>query len=914
MKQKVHVARLKRRAEASEFAVHQRLNDGTHSNARPNHPTTQVSTIAPSDISGVGSSTFHALGRKYEQDIESISESPQGNIPERYKENRIKGKRGNNLGELLFQGDGFHTEGSPHNIIVAKNFDDNNRRSRFERRKRLYVHFPCPRRIFFAICLLAFGLIVPITMVKVFEVSEPARNDSVANVSNLLAALGVTARHSEGQALWTNHVVIGDGNRLLIPETFESRLNADVAPLLEQHVTKVWDLKRYPELVCQTGEHLMVAFSLVKSASLPASISYERPCTPHPNSRKCVHEKRVSDVRDLVVILPSKSSRYTYSVKVAEDRAGSSGKSKIPLPRRFQPLGTISGPFKVELSDGSKLAVQRYCGTDRNNVAEDLDIEQVTKDNTRLLTIYELKRLHALWAKQRERFIGERQHTWKQLQLSKATIDPTEHSRHSISILDLKKVLSSAIASSADATQLEYSPSFQSRGEQAFDDGDSVGDNASHDGVDEREKMLTEDSSTETDSPSTTRGSTRESSMSSPLSMDGESRNEIESTKGSHEDTASETNTQSNNNDMTTPEMHASYGEQKSDILGDESDVAGPSAPIENKTVKPNALDGLTHSATSAANLERAMTPLQQRNALRTKTAAMTDSVNLAPHPGVTRIPIPFSGINPPRVSQQERAHPTPQSPVLELAAPQVNTLEPNENETHNDVVAESSALFRTEKSATIDLQSARDEPAPGKNLPQTRGVIEKPQFEVGRISTGMHPEPGYPHQYRPITSSAYAQLRNPQRMPGASPPLAQGHVNGRNHGWSKDQLRPERAITNNKWTHQGTIQSRGHMSEVQRLRQGKFPFSQGKAAARRSPPRTSIFDQNQQDVKNLILRQRATGSTEQSSRHPTSGRVRGSYITESGTSHYAGPKNPPAARHVANKPRPGFYSTRSRR
>lgn len=489
---------------------------------------------------------------------------------------------------------------------------------------------------------------------KVFEVNAPVSNDSAAKASTVLATLGGTARYSEGQALWSNYVVIGDGNRLLIPETFESRLNADVAPLLEQHVTKVWDLKRYPDLVCEGGEHQMVAFSLIKSASLPAGISYEGPCTPHPSSKKCIHEKRVSDVRDLVVIIPPKSSRHMYSVKVAEDRAGSSDKSTIPIPRRFQPLGTISGPFKVELSEGSKLAVQRYCGTNRNNFAEALDIEQITKHNTRLLTIYELKRLHALWAKQRERVIGEKQETWESLQLSKATIDPIEHSRHSVSVLDLKQLLLSAIALSTDTRQQMSSPSFQSRRGQVNDDGNSVGhgglsvgDNAGLDGVGKTENMPTEDSSTETNSQTTTRGSTTDPSMSSALSMDSERRTEIESTKGHGEQTASETDIQSSNDGLTNPEMNGSYGEQTSDIQGDESDVAAPPLPVENKIAERNALEGQTHSATSAAKPERAMKHLQQRNTVLQSTTAMTDIVNLAPHPGATPIHIPISGVNP---------------------------------------------------------------------------------------------------------------------------------------------------------------------------------------------------------------------------------------------------------------------------
>lgn len=149
-----------------------------------------------------------------------------------------------------------------------------------------------------------------------------------------------------------------------------------------------------------------------------------------------------------------------------------------------------------------------------------------------------------------------------------------------------------------------------------------------------------------------------------------------------------------------------------------------------------------------------------------------------------------------------------------------MNILEANEKETHNDVVAESSSRhFPTENTARIDLGSARHEPAPGQNLPQTRGAIEKRQFEADRTSVEMHQDLGHPLQYLPTSSGASDQLAHAQGTSRMSPLLVQGHVPGSHYGRSKDQLVHQRPVTNSKWTHQGSRQSPGRTSQVQRLR-----------------------------------------------------------------------------------------------
>lgn len=291
------------------------------------------------------------------------------------------------------------------------------------------------RRGVFAVGLLIVILIAPIALVLLFDVNQPVSPNPLQAVSRSSFFSKIqpplSSAELQGQALWVNHVVKGNGE-LLIAETFESRLNAEVAPLLENHIGKIWDSKLSGPLHCHSGEKEILAFSITKSGSLPASISILRPCQDKTRAHLCTVKRYIIDVRDLVISLPSHSSRFTYAVQIIEDRGSPILADELGVPRRVKPLGSISGAFQVELSDVSRLALQRYCGTGRHNFETDLLTETVTATNTRLLPVYELKRLYGLLAGKEN---SETTHiTWDSLQLSKVTINPIDHSPHSLTL------------------------------------------------------------------------------------------------------------------------------------------------------------------------------------------------------------------------------------------------------------------------------------------------------------------------------------------------------------------------------------------------------------------------------------------------------------------------------------------------
>lgn len=223
------------------------------------------------------------------------------------------------------------------------------------------------------------------------------------------------------------HVVTWKG-RLFPAEMFESRLNAEVAPLLQQHIHKIWGPSLTPalELTGPTGSRaspdsdvgihhyqeqeeqrhkVMLAFSLDRSGSLPESTS------THGRERWYV-----TDGRDVVLSLPSHSSRYTFSVRLRDDsalpagymsghpniRTGSSfsgsdnndvgaaddnstvdidtnGSNRV---KRVRPHGVVAGNLQVQLSEVSRLAVNRYSGVDRRQYAQDVVTESVTELNS----------------------------------------------------------------------------------------------------------------------------------------------------------------------------------------------------------------------------------------------------------------------------------------------------------------------------------------------------------------------------------------------------------------------------------------------------------------------------------------------------------------------------------------------------
>lgn len=467
MKQKIPMIGHRFRSDSVSFEGRPRTAIPAGSASVQPAASAQEPNVAPSDISGVRSSTFQALHQNFRR-VGSIPTTPEGSINDWERSLKFGGgqddlRGGDGNGPMYLTG-GYRNVRQTHDVhsalAAAQQSDrrDPSLNRPFREGAFFFGRSYCSKKCSLALSLLFIGMFVPIAIISFFDVNENpstmARTSRTASqiASKLLTTLVPKTKYSVGQSLWADHVVIETGNRLLISETFASRLNAEVAPLLEQHVDVLWDDAESPKLSCGKGEHLLVAFSVAKSGSLPAGIFYERPCTPYPSSRKCLQEKRIADVRDLMVRLPDKSSKHTYSVKVEEHRVSDGG--KIPTPRRFIPFGTIEGPFQVELSDGCKLAIQRYCGRKRMNFAEDLDIELLTKDNTRLLTIYELKRLHSLWTRTRQRLTGKRGPSWGKLQLSRATIDPVEHSRHSISMRELSDALSKAHG----ATKSQFTP------------------------------------------------------------------------------------------------------------------------------------------------------------------------------------------------------------------------------------------------------------------------------------------------------------------------------------------------------------------------------------------------------------------------------------------------------------------------
>lgn len=287
------------------------------------------------------------------------------------------------------------------------------------------------------VCLLLVALWGLVTLLSLLGTSkDQERYDpsipSILQTSHMSSLRSAASVDIHSQSLWVNHVVKGT-DQLMIADTFESRWNAEVAPILQNRADQIWDRHTTTPLFCQPGERQIVAFSFAKSGAIPASVSLSRRCSNTRRARLCRYKRYVGDLRDLVVTLPSHSSRHTYSVQIVEDylslRPTDGG---LPSPRRVKPLGTVSGPFFVELSDVSRLALQRYCGTSLRNFAADLLIEPLTVTNTRLLPLFELKRLFNLLKADSLEVADNGHSTWEKLQLSKATINPIDHSPHSL--------------------------------------------------------------------------------------------------------------------------------------------------------------------------------------------------------------------------------------------------------------------------------------------------------------------------------------------------------------------------------------------------------------------------------------------------------------------------------------------------
>lgn len=295
----------------------------------------------------------------------------------------------------------------------------------------------------FVVSLLTVGVLMCLGGLRsAFKADSDHLDGVVRRV--LLGILGDTSSESGIRNMWAEHVVLDQDNRISISATFESRLNGDLAPLMEKHEQLIWNGTVSSDR-CPANEHQFVAFSIAKSARVPAVISFGRPCDPGSATDKCVVIKQVPDIRDIQITIPKRSNRFAFHVKIAEERSSPDDGAFIPMPRRIEPWGRLSGSVKVDLSDSAKLALQRYCGHDRLAFAEDLDIEPIEAGNIRLLTVVDLKKLYSLWTDPTGKTLtSNTSKTWKALALSTAIIDPRDHSRHAGALYELQKLLQPA--------------------------------------------------------------------------------------------------------------------------------------------------------------------------------------------------------------------------------------------------------------------------------------------------------------------------------------------------------------------------------------------------------------------------------------------------------------------------------------
>lgn len=329
-------------------------------------------------------------------------------------------------GDIFVTMDGYYTEGT-HNIISAATGEAQNTSTKPILSPQMGSPLFCflRRRNSIRLCLVLTSVFGPAILVYLFRGNE---NKSAPNGTRIQNSLDANPRLHHSQILWRKHVVVGDGNRIFIPESFESRYNAEVAPLLEEHADEIWNRENYPELSCQSSEHLSIKFSMAKSSILRASISSKALCQMNRASeRNCFQTKHITDIRDLTVRFPLKSSRSMFSVELAEDvkHLDSHGNE---VARAMKPLGVISGLFAVELSNTSILAIQRNCGKNRDDFIREGNGVNMW-GNTRIITMYELKRMYARWANgvlPKTSWVDES--VWDANHLSNAAIDPMEHS------------------------------------------------------------------------------------------------------------------------------------------------------------------------------------------------------------------------------------------------------------------------------------------------------------------------------------------------------------------------------------------------------------------------------------------------------------------------------------------------------
>lgn len=198
------------------------------------------------------------------------------------------------------------------------------------------------------------------------------------------ALLNIIQWNNSTEAKWVDHIVISqekDTTSIDILDTFHSRLNAELGPLISEHAAEIWSDADRPVLKCMSTETQIVSFSIKKSSRLPAICRFE----------ERDQNRTIRDIRDLRISFPRKSSRYMLRVKIAEERT-SHGDTESP--RRFHSWGKFRDKFSVELLDTGKLALQRFCGETNT----DVDMEPLNSKDIRLMSILELKRLYSLWS------------------------------------------------------------------------------------------------------------------------------------------------------------------------------------------------------------------------------------------------------------------------------------------------------------------------------------------------------------------------------------------------------------------------------------------------------------------------------------------------------------------------------------
>jgi hypothetical protein len=289
-----------------------------------------------------------------------------------------------------------------------------------------------------ALAIVALVLLFTIVPIGIYTVVE-SRNGGILGSSRVqrvvdgavkrVFAAALTPNSSE-ESMWADHVVVSHGSDAYIdvPATYQSRLNSVLAPLMSLHQAEIWGDDASAGLPCALPEKKLVAFSLSRSGRLPATVSLQN-CV---SSSECEEKKIVHDLRGFSIAFSDKSSQYMIHIRPAETNIGpfENGTSSS---RYLTSWIESTGPIEIELSDTGKLALQRFCG----NSVVDVDRGPMSPQDTRLLTVLELKRLYGIWA------WGNipRGDLRDPLSLFKAVISPRDHALHTSNTAALLRVL-----------------------------------------------------------------------------------------------------------------------------------------------------------------------------------------------------------------------------------------------------------------------------------------------------------------------------------------------------------------------------------------------------------------------------------------------------------------------------------------